>query len=363
MSGAAPDDQDKTHEPTPQKLLRARQKGDIARSADLSVAAGYAGLLAAALAVGAGSLTDLGAILAAVLDQADRFDDMMRGGSAGPALRAVLMGAAGAVAPWFAVPAAAVLLSILAQRGFVAAPGKLRPKASRISIPANARNKFGRSGLFEFAKSFAKLVLYSICLGAFLEARLPLLVTAAAGEPQLAVSLLTRLSMEFLFLVLLIAAGIGAVDTLWQHAEHRRKNRMSRKELLDETRDAEGDPHMKQARRQRGQDIALSRMMADLPGADVVIVNPTHYAVALKWSRLPGSAPVCVAKGVDETAATIRRVARESGVPIHHDPPTARALHATVELGQEIAEEHFRAVAAAIRFAERMRARARDAIR
>ena len=190
-----------------------------------------------------------------------------------------------------------------------------------------------------------------------------LLVTAAAGEPQLAVSLLTRLSMEFLFLVLLIAAGIGAVDTLWQHAEHRRKNRMSRKELLDETRDAEGDPHMKQARRQRGQDIALSRMMADLPGADVVIVNPTHYAVALKWSRLPGSAPVCVAKGVDETAATIRRVARESGVPIHHDPPTARALHATVELGQEIAEEHFRAVAAAIRFAERMRARARDAIR
>ncbi|MFV0512278.1 MAG: flagellar biosynthesis protein FlhB [Jhaorihella sp.] len=363
MSGSAPDDQDKTHEPTPQKLLRARQKGDIARSADLSVAAGYAGLLAAALAVGAGSLTALGTVLAGVLDQADRMNDLIRGGSAGPVVRAILTGTAGAVAPWFAVPASAVLLSILAQRGFVAAPDKLRPKASRVSIPANARNKFGRAGLFEFAKSFAKLLLYSICLGAFLKARLPDLVAAAAGEAQLAVSLLTRLSLEFLFLVLLISAGIGTVDAVWQHAEHRRKNRMSRKELLDETRDAEGDPHMKQARRQRGQEIALSRMLADLPGADVVIVNPTHYAVALKWSRLPGSAPVCVAKGVDEIAATIRRVAEEAGVPLHRDPPTARALHATVDLGQEIAEEHFRAVAAAIRFAEGMRTRAKGMIR
>ncbi len=106
----------------------------------------------------------------------------------------------------------------------------------------------------------------------------------------------------------------------------------------------------------------MSQMMKDVPTADVVIVNPTHYAVALKWSKLPGAAPVCVAKGVDEIAAAIRRTAIEAGVPIHSDPPTARALHATIDIGQEIHEEHYRAVAAAIRFAERMRLRARGRV-
>ena len=135
---------------------------------------------------------------------------------------------------------------------------------------------------------------------------------------------------------------------------------MTHKELMDEFKEMEGDPHVKQERRQRGHEIATSRMMADVPTADVVIVNPTHYAVALKWDRTPGSAPVCVAKGVDEVAARIRATAEEAGVPIHSDPPTARALHATVDLGQEIAEEHYRAVAAAIRFADRMRKIARE---
>ena len=103
----------------------------------------------------------------------------------------------------------------------------------------------------------------------------------------------------------------------------------------------------------------MNRMMSDVPTADVVIVNPTHYAVALKWSRKPGAAPTCVAKGVDEVAARIREAAQASSVPIHSDPPTARALHATVDLGQEILEEHYMAVAAAIQFAEKMRHRAR----
>jgi probable sodium:solute symporter len=102
-------------------------------------------------------------------------------------------------------------------------------------------------------------------------------------------------------------------------------------------------------------EIAAQRMMADVPDADVVIVNPTHYAVALKWDRTPGSAPVCVAKGVDEVAHRIREAAIEAGVPVHSDPPATRAIYATTDLGAEIAPDHYHAVAAAIRFAERMR--------
>jgi flagellar biosynthetic protein FlhB len=100
-------------------------------------------------------------------------------------------------------------------------------------------------------------------------------------------------------------------------------------------------------------------MLTDVAAANVVVVNPTHFAVALKWDRARGGAPVCVAKGVDEIARKIRERAAEHGVPIHSDPPTARAIHATVEIGQEIRTEHYRAVAAAIRFAEAMRRRAR----
>ena len=160
-------------------------------------------------------------------------------------------------------------------------------------------------------------------------------------------------------LVALIAAVIGAIDYLWQRAEHLRRNRMSRKELMDEMKQSEGDPHMKSQRRQRGVEIATKQMVADTAKADVVIVNPTHYAVALQWKRESRRPPVCLAKGVDEVAARIREVAMEHGVPIHSDPPTARALHATIDIGQEIHPDHYKSVAAAIRFAEKMRQKAK----
>jgi flagellar biosynthetic protein FlhB len=134
---------------------------------------------------------------------------------------------------------------------------------------------------------------------------------------------------------------------------------MSHQEIREETKQSEGDPYMKAERRQRGREIATNRMLLDVPKADVVIVNPTHYAVALQWARTRGSAPVCVAKGQDDVALRIREIAAEAKVPIHSDPPTARALHAAVEIGHEIRPEHYRAVAAAIRFADRMRKAAR----
>jgi flagellar biosynthetic protein FlhB len=134
---------------------------------------------------------------------------------------------------------------------------------------------------------------------------------------------------------------------------------MSRKELTDESKNSEGDPAMKQQRRQKGIAIAMNQMMNDVPEADVIIVNPTHYAVALKWNRMGGGAPECVAKGVDLVAAQIREIAQENGVPVHSDPPTARALYATVEIGDQIPDVQFKPVAAAIRFADRIRKAAR----
>lgn len=359
---ASEDDSDKSFEPTPQKLQKAREKGEVAKSSDLSVVAGYAGLLIALFTAGQYISEALGTLFVVLIGQADEISDLISSGPATSPAAGILKGVLIPVAILFGLPATAVLLSLIGQRALIFAPSKLKPKPSRLSIPSNAKNKFGRGGLFEFAKSFTKLVIYGTCLTFFLHSHLTDILSASAAPAQSSILLMVNLLFRFLFIVITIAFAIGVIDYIWQYSEHMRKNRMSRKELQDETKDAEGDPHVKHQRRQRAQDIATNQMMADVPKADVVIVNPTHFAVALKWSRASGTAPVCVAKGVDEVAAAIRSAAGQAGVPVRSDPPTARALHATVEIGQEIAEEHYRPVAAAIRFAEAMRKRAKGKI-
>ncbi len=354
MSGGE-DSADKPYDPTPRRLEEARKRGEIPRSADLVAAASYAGLLAAAAMLGTASIATLGTALTVLLDQPDRLAPVMLGEGRAALTGGLLAKVGAAVAPWFALPALLAVVAGAAQGGLTMTGSKLVPKLSRISPIANAKNKFGRAGLFEFAKSFAKLLLYSLVLGDFLARRLGQMLGSAYLPPAAAAAQMAQLAVDFMGRVLAIAVVLGAVDYLWQRAEHLRRLRMSHTEMMDELKQSEGDPHFKHKRRQRGYDIATNRMMAEVPKADVVVVNPTHYAVALKWSRARGTAPVCVAKGVDEVAARIREAAALAGVPVHRDPPTARALHATVEVGREITREHYKAVAAAIRFADRMR--------
>lgn len=353
------DSGEKIFEPTEQKLTRARDEGEVVRSTDLAVAAGYGGMVLVGMALGGAALQKAGQQGAVLLDQADRLSELFLGGgqaSAGGVFTMLMI----AVAPFFLIPALAVLLIILAQRALIFSPKKLQPKLSRISVLANAANKFGREGLFEFAKSFVKLAVISVTLWLFVLDRLNDLMATVSLSPAMGSAMMMRLMLDFMVIVLVVAVAIGAIDYLWQYQQHMRKNRMTRKEMTDEVKNSEGDPHVKQQRRQRGHDIATNRMLDDVPNANVVIVNPTHYAVALKWRRGDAGAPVCLAKGVDEIAARIRERAAAAGVPLHSDPATARALFATVEIGQEISPDHYRAVAAAIRFSETIRARARE---
>ncbi len=358
MSGQS-DDVEKNLEPTQHKLDEARKKGELARSADLVTAASYVGFLLTGLAVGSLSITYVSSLLMVMVDQADGLASLIFGGHAAAPIGGV-MGAVGlGLIAWFFVPAGLALLSLFATRALVFAPCKLAPKGSRINPISNAKNKFGASGLFEFGKNFVKLVVYSVCLGLFLSWRLPALESALYAEPRGIGALLAQVLTEFMLIVCLVSICIGVLDYLWQHFDHHRKNRMSHQEVRDESKQQEGDPHMKSERRARAMRISQDQMMADVPTADVIVVNPTHYAVALKWSRAPGAAPECVAKGVDHVALKIRDLAMQHGVPVRHDPPTARALYATTEVGQQIDPDHYRAVAAAIRFAETMRRRAR----
>lgn len=349
------DDSEKSFDPTPKKLEDARKKGEIARSTDLQTAAAYAGLSIALILAGPNIVSQLGSNLMVILDRSGSHSDAIFLDGIQSFTGGVLRETVQSIIPIFVIPAIAVILTIIAQRAFVVAPSKIEPKLSKISILANAKNKFGRNGLFEFFKSFTKLTIYSICLALYLQFKLPDIISAVGASSHNIVQMLGRLCIELLLIIVVVAGLIGVVDAFWQHFEHIRKNMMTRKQVMDEAKDAEGDPHMKQERRQRAHAIAMSQMMSDVPDADVIIVNPTHYAVALKWSRLPGAAPICVAKGVDQIAHRIREIAQESAVPIHSDPPTARSLYSTVEIGSEIPTQLYSAVAAAIRFSEQMK--------
>lgn len=352
------DEQDKEHEATPQKLTRARQEGDVPRSVDLLMAAALGGLLLATYAMGSWAVDRAGAAGIVLLGQAESIADMAMSGAKGE-VGAFLLAFAGPPLLLLFLPPILVIAVVATTRSFVVAPNRLMPKLSRISIVAAAKQKFGIEGLVEFGKSALKLSLISATLYWFLATRSREIITSIYLEPGQSSAYFGRLTLEFLLLTFLLSLALGAADFLWQSHLFHRRNRMSRKEVMDEHKENEGDPHQKAARRQRAQEIATNRMLTDVATADVVVVNPTHYAVALRWERRKGKAPVCVAKGMDEVAKRIRERAAEHGVPIHSDPPTARAIHASIEIGQEIRVEHYRAIAAAIRFADAMRKKAR----
>lgn len=343
--------EDRQHAPSPRRLEEARRRGDIPRSTELTAAGAYLGLAVAVMLAGGPVIDRMGSIGSGILAGSHRLT-LDRG------LNAALMpDMAVTLAPLLLLPMAGTLLAICSQRALVLAPEKLLPRMSRLSPLANARQKFGADGLMAFLVSTLKMGTVAIILTLFLLRRSDGLIGSSALPPAQSSALMGLLLRDFLMLTCALSAVFGAGDYLWQRFSHLRRNRMSRRDLTDEAKDSEGDPHLRNHRRQRAREIATNRMLLDVATADVVVVNPTHYAVALRWSRGMRSAPVCVAKGVDEIAARIRERAALAGVPVHSDPATARAIHASVDLGAQIRPEHYQAIAAAIRFAEAMRLR------
>lgn len=352
---------EKSHEATPKKLEDARKRGELPKSVDLNAAASYIGLILAVVVTGPWAVERLGTVASQFLGSADRIAEHSFGATGAPILGTLLGEVFLSLSGLFGVPALAVLIALTAQQAWVFAPKKAAPKLNRISPLSGLKNKFGANGLFEFGKSAFKLCVVSCLLGWYATLRFDLMVASVAQSAGQLALLMSDLIIEFLLLIFVMSLLVGGVDYMWQVASHLRKNRMSRKEIEDETKSSEGDPHQKQQRRQRGYEIAMNQMLSDVPKADVIMVNPTHYAVALKWDRESPGAPICLAKGVDEIAARIREIAEDAKIPIHSDPPTTRAIHATVEIGQQVLPDHYKAVAVAIRFAEAMRKKAKTA--
>jgi flagellar biosynthetic protein FlhB len=209
---------------------------------------------------------------------------------------------------------------------------------------------FSMKSIMEFVKGILKLAIITtvgiIILSPFfgtIDHLVGLPIGAAIDEMKI---LVTRLLVGIL-VVLFVIAGI---DLMYQRYEHNKKMRMTKQELKDEYRQSEGDPHVKAKLRQLRQERARTRMMQAVPGADVVITNPTHYSIALKYDPEQNDAPIVVAKGVDDLALRIREVAKENDIMIMPNPPLARVLYDTVEVDEMVPPDHYKAVAEIISY-------------
>ncbi|SHH64267.1 EscU/YscU/HrcU family type III secretion system export apparatus switch protein [Marivita hallyeonensis] len=351
MSGGDDADSDKPYEASRRKLEDARKKGEIVRSQDV-VSLGLFASLLVGLAIVTKSLlwpvfTDLRALYFEGVweEHGEGFDGLFTTivSSLLPLLAAI-----------FVLPVVAIIAGLIAGRQIIFTPSKLAPKLSKVSPLANAKKKFGPSGLFEFAKSTLKFLCYCLLAYLFYDTFSGFFGQTILFESYGVLQRMYHVTATWFWSILGILAVFAAIDVMWQVHAHAKKNRMSHKELKDEHKNEEGDESMRQQRRARAEEIATNRMLLDVPKAAVVITNPTHYAIALKWDGGTEEVPKLVAKGADETARKIRELAIQSGVPIYSDPPTARLLYATVGIGSFINRDHYKAAAIAIGYARRI---------
>jgi flagellar biosynthetic protein FlhB len=276
----------------------------------------------------------------------------------GPALVALAKAIAGNVAAAFGIPL--ILLTVagfaanVIQHRFVFSAEPVKPQLSRISPGAGAARLFSRQALANFAKGLVKVCVIGAVMVALLWPQRRMLGGLVSTDPAVILPFTRSLTTRMLGAVVAILAIVATADYLFQYRQWYDRQKMSLREIKEEFRQTEGDPAVKGKLRQLRNTRMRKRMMAAVPKASVVITNPTHFAIALKYER-GMNAPICVAKGVDLIARKIREVAEANDVPVVENPPLARALHATVEIDQEIPQEHYRAVAEIIGYIMRLR--------
>lgn len=356
MSGeGASDGQEKSFDASEQKIRKSREKGDTPQSTETSTFVLYLGFALTVLLAGGTVANGLYTALMTLFTHPDQIGQNVLIQKNGQVLHSVLGQVVAYALPVMIVPGIFIILSLVAQQSIVVAPTKIKPKLSKISIISNAKQKYGPGGMAEFLKRFAKLMFVAAIAVLYFYREFETLPALSGLSSYQLIPELKDATLELLFYMIVASAVIAALDLPFKRFSYFKKLRMTFQEVRDEMKDSEGDPHMKRERRMRAAALSQSSMLQDITTADVIIVNPTHYAVALKWQRDEGGIPICVAKGVDEIAMRIRERAEMHGVPIHSNPPCARSLHATVEVGEGIKPEHYAAVAAAIHYADQFK--------
>ena len=345
-------DTDRSEDPTQKRLDEALKRGDVVKSQEVNtwfVLAGGTLVLAAFSGSMGGGLT---ATFRGLLANSYQIPVDGRG------LMAIVGRIEREVLAAVAIPIVFLMLAAIAgsmiQHRLVWSAEPLKPKLSKLSPAAGLKRMFSVQALANFAKGLIKLVLIGAVMTAMLWPQRSRL-EAVVQTDILATLMLTRsLALQVLGVVIAILFFIAAADYLFQYRQWYERQKMSVREMKDEFKQTEGDPMIKGKIRQLRQSRMRKRMIAAVPKASVVITNPTHYAIALQYES-GMNAPLCLAKGVYAVALKIREVAGEHAIPVVENPPLARALHATVEVDQEIPPEHYKAVAEIIGYVMKLR--------
>ena len=337
---AESDTDEKTLDASAQRLRQAREDGDVAVSREGSVAGVYlAALLATALAAGP-ALSEIQNLLVPLLDQSD----MSLGGAEQglvAAARAALLALALALAPVFGLLIAGAFLPYILQNAVAVSSKRIMPKWSHLSPRSGLRRMFSQRSLVEFTKSLTKMIAIGIVCWIVAKPLYRESIGLVGADIGILPDMLRNSVTAILLVTTLVSVIIAGVDVPYQHWSHRRRVRMSHQEMREEMRSNEGDPHVRMRQRKIRRERLMNRMMLDVPTATVIITNPTHFAIALRYDRGRDSAPVVVAKGTDLVAQKIREIAFENQVAIVENPPLARALYKSVEIGEVIPQEYF----------------------
>ena len=337
----------RTEDATPRKLQQARERGEVVKTPDLGALASLTGAAAMAALAGGWICRNLATTLTPFFAHPDSMS--FEGGGGVQILRAAMLAAAPGGAVMLAACAAGVFGNVI-QTGFLFSPEKLSFDLQKISPVAGFKRIFGIDGFVQFLKSLLKVALTGLLAWWVLNPHLHELENLAGMEPiamlDFACDILRRLVFAVAGFLLLVAGA----DWFWQRQRFLARMRMTKEEVKEDFKQSEGDPHIKARQKQLRNERARRRMMAAVPTATVVVMNPTHYAVALKYDASETPAPQCVAKGLDSLALKIREVAEAHGVPVIEDAPLARALYAAVDIDEIIPPAHYEAVAKIIGF-------------
>lgn len=350
----------RTEAPTPKRRDEARKKGQVARSTDLTSAAVLLGGLTALVITAPTMLNRFADVVRVGLSQSGNThlaDKAGMGGLVTWAMTSILEIAA----PIAVAAAGAGLVANLVQNRPRITTEAIKPQWSKINPRTGIKRLVGTKALFDAGKTITKTMVVGVAAFVAIWPRLTSLGQLAGSSPG---QILTQLAGAIMTLALYVCAAflvIGLIDFAWQRYQNEKSMKMTKEEIRQESRQSDLAPEVRGAIRRRRYAAARKRMMADVATADVVVTNPTHFAVALRYDGTR-PAPEVVAKGVDLVAMAIRKAAEEASVPVLQNPPLARAIYREVEIGQMIPDEFFAAVAEVLAFVFRHARRRRTAV-
>ncbi len=346
-------DQEKTEPASPQRLQKARDEGQVVQSRELGTFV--------VLMLGGATLWTMASGLGQTLSHIMRDGLQFNPGIARDTsyvmaqLSSQFFEAALALSPFLAVVVVATLASPLLLRGWLFSAKAFAPKFNRLNPFSGIKRMFSSQGLIELVKALAKAGLLGGVAVWLIWSNVGAIFSLSLESPSLAIQHMGDLIGKVFLLVSGTMIFVVVIDLPYQLWSHFKKLRMSKEEVRRENKESEGDPHLKAHIRAQQREVARRRMMSEIPSADVVVTNPTHYAVALKYSEGKMGAPRVVAKGADAVAARIRELAAEHGVPLLEAPPLARALFRHTELGDEIPAKLYAAVAEVLAYVFQLR--------